>query len=122
MNLIATESFFPSPFTTVNTAHIWKHESTLARAAASSGATWVKASGWTWKSGLRQEIHTVTGAFTTHGHTVTVSVLGFDFEAVVYFAAAEDFTRNVLGRSGWLDRVRLGIVYHDSEVYLSRYE
>jgi predicted aspartyl protease len=74
------------------------------------------------ESGFRQEINTVTGAFTTYGHTVTVSVFGFDFEAVVYFAADEGFTRNVLGRSGWLDRVKLGIVYHDSEVYLSSYE
>lgn len=74
------------------------------------------------ESGFLQEIKTVTGVFTTYGHTVTVSVLGFDYEAVVYFAAVEGFTRNVLGRSGWLDRVRLGIVYHDSEVYLSSYE
>lgn len=74
------------------------------------------------ESGFRQEINTVTGAFTTYGHTVTVSVLGFDFEAVVYFAAAEGFTRNVLGRSGWLDRVRLGIVYPNSEVYLSPHD
>jgi hypothetical protein len=74
------------------------------------------------ESGFRQEINTVTGAFTTYGHTVTVSVLGFDFEAVVYFAAAEGFTRNVLGRSGWLDRVRLGLVYHSSEVYLSSHD
>jgi hypothetical protein len=74
------------------------------------------------ESGFPQEIKTVTGVFTTYGHTVTVSVLGFDYEAVVYFAAVEGFTRNVLGRSGWLDRVRLGIVYHDSEVYLSSYE
>jgi len=71
------------------------------------------------ENGFRQEIHTVTGAFTTYGHTVTVSVLGYDFEAVVYFAAVEGFARNVLGRSGWLDRVRLGIIYHDNELYLS---
>lgn len=74
------------------------------------------------ESGFRQEINTVTGSFTTYGHTVTVSVLGLDFEAVVYFAAAEGFTRNVLGRSGWLDRVRLGIVYPNSEVYLSPHD
>jgi hypothetical protein len=73
------------------------------------------------ESGFRQQINTITGSFTTYGHTVVVSVLGFDFEAVIYFAVAEGFTRNVLGRSGWLDRVRLGIVYHDSEVYLSSY-
>ncbi|HBB89534.1 MAG TPA: hypothetical protein DC047_18165 [Blastocatellia bacterium] len=70
------------------------------------------------ESGFRQEINTVTGSFTTYGHTVTVSVLRFDFEAVVYFAAAEGFTRNVLGRSGWLDRVKLGLVYANGEVYL----
>ena len=74
------------------------------------------------ENGFRQEINTVTGAFTTYGHTVTVAVLGFDFEAVMYFAGVEGFTRNVLGRSGWLDRVRLGIVYHDSEVYLSPHD
>ena len=74
------------------------------------------------ENGFRQEINTVTGAFTTYGHTVTVAVLGFDFESVVYFAAAAGFTRNVLGRSGWLDRVRLGLVYHDSEVYLSPHD
>jgi hypothetical protein len=73
------------------------------------------------ESGFRQEINTITGSFTTYGHTVTVSVLRSDFEAVVYFAGAHGFTRNVLGRSGWLDRVRLGIIYHDSEVYLSSY-
>ena len=74
------------------------------------------------ESGFRQEINTVTGSFTTYGHAVIVSVFGFDFEAVVYFAAAEGFTRNVLGRAGWLDRVRLGLVYPNSEVYLSLHE
>ena len=74
------------------------------------------------ESGFRQEINTVTGSFTTYGHPVTVSLLGFQFQSFVYFATAEGFNRNVLGRSGWLDRVRLGIVYHDSEVYLSSYE
>jgi hypothetical protein len=73
------------------------------------------------ESGFRQEINTVTGSFTTYGHPVMVSVLGFQFQSFVYFATAEGFNRNVLGRSGWLDRVRLGIVYHDSEVYLSSY-
>jgi hypothetical protein len=72
--------------------------------------------------GYRQEIQTVTGVFTTYGHTVVVSVLGFESESIVCFAAAEGFTRNVLGRSGWLDRVRLGIVYYDSEVYLSSHD
>ncbi|HXD31657.1 MAG TPA: aspartyl protease family protein [Pyrinomonadaceae bacterium] len=74
--------------------------------------------GLTIESGFRQNINTVTGAFTTYGHTVVVSVLGIAFEAIVYFAEAADFNRNVLGRAGWLDRVKLGLVYHENEVYL----
>ena len=30
--------------------------------------------------------------------------------------------KNVLGRAGWLDRVRLGLVDHDSILYLAPYE
>ena len=30
--------------------------------------------------------------------------------------------KNAAGRIGWLDRVRLGLVYHDSEVYLAPYD
>lgn len=71
------------------------------------------------ESGFRQAISTVTGTFPTYGHTVMVSVLGLTCESVVYFAEAESFTRHVLGRSGWLDRVKLGLIYHKSEVYLS---
>lgn len=55
------------------------------------------------ESGFRQEINTVTGAFTTYGHTVTVSVLGFDFEAVVYFAVARRVHTQCVGPF-WLAR------------------
>jgi hypothetical protein len=41
---------------------------------------------------------------------------------MVYFAANQSFTRNVLGRRGWLDQVRPGIVEHDGKLYLSRYD
>lgn len=102
-------------------AHVEAQVDTGASCCIFSGALG-ESLGLDVESGFRQEINTVTGAFTTYGHAVTVSVLGFDFDAVVYFAAAEGFTRNVLGRSGWLDRIKLGIVYHDSEVYLSRHE
>lgn len=74
------------------------------------------------ENGIREQINTVTGSFVAYGHQLTLSVLELDFEAYVYFAAHEQFTQNVLGRTGWLDRVKLGIVYHDSELYLSSYE
>src|SRR5207253_295824 len=59
--------------------------------------------------GLSQSIGTVTGSFVAYGHEVRLSVLGIEFETFVYFAADEIFTRNVLGRRGWLDRIKLGI-------------
>jgi hypothetical protein len=56
-----------------------------------------------------------------YGHTVTVETLGYSFDVTVYFAAHESFTRNVLGRRGWLDQVRLGLIEYEGKVYLSRY-
>ncbi|MBI3423083.1 MAG: hypothetical protein HY011_09100 [Acidobacteria bacterium] len=39
--------------------------------------------------------------------------------ATVYFAASVDIPVNVLGRVGWLDRVRLGLVDYNCHLYLS---
>ena len=57
----------------------------------------------------------------TYGHELTLETLGYSCDVTVYFAAHESFTRNVLGRRGWLDQVRLGIVEYESKLYLSRY-
>ena len=73
------------------------------------------------ESGSYQRISTVTGSFIAYGHEVTLSVLGIETRAVVYFAEDENFSRNVLGRQGWLDRVRLGLVDYEGKLYLSDY-
>ncbi|MCI0489511.1 MAG: hypothetical protein L0229_23220, partial [Blastocatellia bacterium] len=52
------------------------------------------------ESGSHQRISTVTGSFLAYGHEVTLSVLGIETSAVVYFAEDENFSRNVLGRQG----------------------
>jgi hypothetical protein len=46
-----------------------------------------------------------------------------DIETVstVYFAKEESFTRNVLGRVGWLDRVKLGLIDYEGKLFLSEY-
>ena len=44
-----------------------------------------------------------------------------DFECVVYFAESQSYTRDVLGRQGWLDRIRFGLVDYDGKLYLSDY-
>lgn len=58
------------------------------------------------ESGQPTRFRTVMGGFLTYGHEVSLSVLGIEMVSMVYFAADEGFSRNVLGRSGWLDRVR----------------
>ena len=50
-----------------------------------------------------------------------LSVLGVTTYSTVYFFADAGINRNVLGRIGWLDRVRFGLVYHDSKAYLAQY-
>lgn len=70
--------------------------------------------------GHQQLIGTPTGSFAAYGHNVGLSVLEFEFDAVVYFAADDSFSRDVLGRQGWLSRVQLGIVDYEGKLYLDR--
>ena len=43
-------------------------------------------------------------------------------EATVYFFADAAIRKNVLGRRGWLDRVRLAILDYEQVLYFSPYE
>lgn len=63
----------------------------------------------------------VGGRLLTYGHNVTLSTLDFEFDTTVYFAANEDFRRNVLGRRGWLEQVRVGLIDYNGALYISRY-
>ena len=72
------------------------------------------------ETGTPLRLSTLTGTFDAYGHMLTVETLGYSFNVTVYFAAHESFTRNVLGRRGWLDQVRLGIVEYESKLYLRR--
>lgn len=75
------------------------------------------------ESGVREEIGTANGgSFTTYGHTVSLSALGFVFDVIVYFAAEAGLRRNVLGRRGWIDVLRLGIVDYERRLYASQYD
>ncbi len=73
------------------------------------------------ETGLPLRFNTVMGSFDAHGHALTLETLGYSFDVTVYFAADHSFTRNELGRRGWLDQVRLGIVEYEGKLYLSSY-
>jgi hypothetical protein len=50
-----------------------------------------------------------------------INVLGVELFSTVYFAEEESFTRNVLGRQGWLDHVKLGLIDYEGKLLLSEY-
>jgi len=74
------------------------------------------------ESGQPARISTVTGSFLAYAHRVTLGVLGIEVEATVYFAEDPAMPRDVLGQTGWLDRVRLALVDHDRQLYRSHYD
>jgi hypothetical protein len=75
------------------------------------------------EAGILKTYATVTGGrFEAYGHEVSIEVLGIEVAATVYFYANTGMKRNVLGRRGWLDRIRLGLIDYDQMVYVSAYD
>ena len=73
------------------------------------------------ESGDKKRIGTATSYFDAYEHELTLNVLGIETVATVCFAKEESFTRNVLGRQGWLDRVKLGLIDYEGKLFLSEY-
>lgn len=74
------------------------------------------------ENGMLIQIGTPTGSFRAFGHELTLSVLGIETVSTVYFAESDYFDRNVLGRIGWLDRVKLGLIDRENKLFLSEYK
>jgi hypothetical protein len=55
----------------------------------------------------------VAGSFKAHGHEVTIETLGLEWTATVFFHAMGNPAHAFVGRRGWLDRVRLGVVHYE---------
>ena len=74
------------------------------------------------QSGRLQRFRTVAGSFDAYEHEVTIQTLGIEFPAVAFFAQDLAFFRNFLGRSGWLDRLRIGIIDYDRMLFVGPYQ
>jgi predicted aspartyl protease len=74
------------------------------------------------EKGIPADISTATGSFRAYGHELTLTVLGIETVSTVYFAESDYFDRNVLGRIGWLDRVKLGLIEQEGKLFLSEYK
>ena len=73
------------------------------------------------ESGTAQSIRTASGSFLTYGHELKISVKDLEWEATVYFAEPADFPVNVVGRKGFLDHLRVGVIDYDQVLYLADY-
>ena len=73
------------------------------------------------ETGVPVVIGTATSSFQVYGHEVVIHVLGIELASIVYFAESDLFDRNVLGRSGWLNRIKLGLVEPEGKLFLSTY-
>jgi len=74
------------------------------------------------ESGQLLSFRTAAGHFRAYGHEINLKTLGVEVSSVVYFAENPEFKGNDLGRTGWLDRIRLGIVDYEQRLYLSAYD
>ena len=68
-----------------------------------------------------RRFRTAAGSFEAFGHDVEITVLGITIFSTVCFFADASINKNVLGRVGWLDRFRVGLVDHDRALYMAAY-
>jgi len=71
------------------------------------------------ENGYRENFSTLGGGLSAYGHEIEIETLGLRFQSYVYFAESYEIKRNLLGRQGWLQLVKLGLDDYRSELYLS---
>jgi hypothetical protein len=78
--------------------------------------------GFDLETGVRETVRTAAGSFMAYGHEVTLTVSDMEWNAVVYFAGPENFPVNVVGRVGFIDHLRVGLVDYEQLLYISPYD
>lgn len=71
------------------------------------------------ENGHRENFGTLAGSLIAYGHEIEIETLDLRFQSTVFFAESYAVKRNLLGRQGWLQLVKLGLLDYDSEIYLS---
>ena len=71
------------------------------------------------ETGYQQNLSTLAGNLSAFGHHVELETLGLKFDSLVYFAADYALNRNLLGRQGWLQLIKIGLDDYQSKIYIS---
>lgn len=72
--------------------------------------------------GNYKRLGTLAGGLDAFGHEVGIQALDIALSSFVYFARDYSLSRNLLGRTGWLNKLRFGLIDYDQLIYLSRYD
>jgi hypothetical protein len=72
-------------------------------------------------SGIPKSMGSLTGTLETFGHEIVIQACGIAIQSVAYFAKYPGLPRNLLGRNGWIRKLRLGIVDYDNSIFLATY-
>ena len=64
----------------------------------------------------------VFGTLDAFGHEMTLRIGSVSVPLTVYFAKDYGLPMNYIGRQGWLQRVKLGVVDYESKIYLGEYQ
>ena len=83
---------------------------------------WAEWLGLHIEAGEHRVFRTATGPLQTYGHIIQIVAFDAVIESMVYFFADPSIHKNLLGRNGFLDRIRLGLVHYDRELYLAPYD
>lgn len=108
----------------------WQESEVELDAYLDTGATysffprWIGESiGLDIEAGASTTIRTGGGPISAYLHYLTIQIGHLYFDDVpVCFAKYGDFPRNLIGRAGWLEKVRLALVLYDEQLYLSLYD
>lgn len=73
------------------------------------------------EQGLHTVLDTLGGPLEAFGHEVIIQTQDLIFESFVCFAKYPGLRRNLLGRQGWLRKLRLAVIDYDNLLYLSNY-
>ena len=73
------------------------------------------------ESGYRLRLGSPGGDVETYTHLIRLETLGLSFDSVVCFRADYGFTRNLLGRNGWLNQVKLAVIDYEETLFISPY-
>ncbi len=71
------------------------------------------------ESGFPLRLSSLGWSFDTFGHTVILQFLGIKIESMVFFAALPGLQRNLLGRTGCMDRLLVGLDVYEETLYLA---